>query len=114
MAHRTRAASTSAKGSGFQHFVLVIDGPPKVARHPVDLHVEPEALVRWISEPDGVNAAIGLKAGPLSQWLHREFSEAGQPIVLMETRQVKGALKVMPIQTDRRNAEGIARLLHFG
>ncbi len=32
----------------------------------------------------------------------------------METRQVKGALKAMPIKTDRRDAEGIARLLHMG
>ena len=35
-------------------------------------------------------------------------------MVLMETRQVKGALKAMPIKTDRRDAEGIARLLHLG
>ena len=34
--------------------------------------------------------------------------------MLMETRQVKGALKAMPIKTDRRDAEGIARLLHLG
>jgi transposase len=27
---------------------------------------------------------------------------------------VKGALKAMPIRTDRRGAEGIARLLHLG
>lgn len=32
----------------------------------------------------------------------------------METRQVKGALKAMPIKTDRRDAEGIARLLQMG
>ena len=34
--------------------------------------------------------------------------------MLMETRQVKSALKAMPIKTDRRDAEGIARLLHLG
>ena len=32
----------------------------------------------------------------------------------METRQVKGALQAMPIKTDRRDAEGIARLLQMG
>lgn len=32
----------------------------------------------------------------------------------METRQVKGALKAMPIKTDRCDTEGIARLLHLG
>ncbi len=47
-------------------------------------------------EDDGMKLFIGLDA------------------VLMETRQVKGALKAMPIKTDRRDAEGIARLLHLG
>ena len=75
---------------------------------------EPEALLSWIGQQDGSIAAIGLEAGPLSQWLHRGLSEAGLDIVLMETRQVKGALKAMPIKTDRRDAEGIARLLHLG
>lgn len=42
------------------------------------------------------------------------MTEAGLSVVLMETRQVKGALKAMPITTDRRDAEGIARLLHLG
>lgn len=75
---------------------------------------ESEALSCWISDQSDVIAAAVLEAGPLSQWLHRELSDAGLPVVLMETRQVKGALKAMPIKTDRRDAEGIARLLHLG
>ena len=75
---------------------------------------EPEALLSWIGEQDGSIVAIGLEAGPLSQWLYRGLTEAGLDVVLMETRQVKGALKAMPIKTDRRDAEGIARLLHLG
>ena len=46
--------------------------------------------------------------------MHHGLSNAGLDVVLMETRQVKGALKAMPIKTDRRDAEGIARLLHLG
>lgn len=75
---------------------------------------EPEELVRWTREQDRTIAAIGLEAGPLSQWLHHGLSAEGLDVVLMETRQVKGALKAMPIKTDRRDAEGIARLLHLG
>ena len=59
-------------------------------------------------------AAIGLEAGPLSHWLHKGLTEGGFEAVLMETRQVKSALKAMPIKTDRRDAEGIARLLQMG
>ncbi|WP_120633512.1 IS110 family transposase [Ruegeria sp. EL01] len=75
---------------------------------------DPEILARWLSALAHDIAAIGLEAGPMSQWLHRGLVELGLDAVLMETRQVKGALKAMPIKTDRRDAEGIARLLHLG
>lgn len=75
---------------------------------------EPEELVRALRGLPGTVVGIGLEAGPLSQWLHRALVDAGFDTVLMETRQVKGALQAMPIKTDRRDAEGIARLLHMG
>ena len=74
----------------------------------------PDALVSFMRElPHGI-AAIGLEAGPLSNWLHKGLTDAGFEAVLMETRQVKAALKAMPIKTDRRDAEGISRLLQMG
>ncbi|MBB3709810.1 hypothetical protein FHS67_006166 [Aminobacter aminovorans] len=36
---------------------------------------EPEALVCWIRIQEGTIAAIGLEAGPLSQWLHRGLTK---------------------------------------
>jgi len=75
---------------------------------------EPEDLVRVLRGLPGRVVGVGLEAGPLSQWLYQHLTEAGFPTVLMETRQVKGALKAMPIKTDRRDAEGIARLLQMG
>ena len=74
----------------------------------------PDSLVSFMSElPHGI-VAIGLEAGPLSQWLHKGLMDADFEAVLMETRQVKSTLKAMPIKTDRRDAEGIARLLQMG
>lgn len=75
---------------------------------------EPEPLVSRLRDLNGSIAAIGLQARPLSQWLHRCLGEAGLNVVLVESRPVKGALKAMPIKTDRRDAEGIARPLHLG
>ena len=75
---------------------------------------EPEALIAAIQEISHGVVGVGLEAGPLSQWLHKGLQEAGIDTVLMETRQVKGALTAMPIKTDRRDAEGIARLLQMG
>jgi transposase len=75
---------------------------------------EPEDLVKVLHTLTGRIVGVGLEAGPLSQWLYQHLTEAGFATVLMETRQVKGALKAMPIKTDRRDAEGIARLLQMG
>ncbi len=74
----------------------------------------PDSLVAFLYELPHDIAAIGLEAGPLSHWLHKGLTDAGFEAVLMETRQVKAALKAMPIKTDRRDAEGIARLLQMG
>lgn len=93
--------------------VCVISEHGKIIKE-AETESEPEVLTRWLDDLDGSIAAIGLEAGPLSQWLHRGLTEAGLDAVLMETRQVKGALKAMPIKTDRRDAEGIARRLHLG
>ncbi len=93
--------------------ICVISEHGKILKE-AEVPSEPEALARWAGTLDGTIAAIGLEAGPLSQWLHRSLTEAGFETVLMETRQVKGPMKAMPIKTDRREAEGIARLLHMG
>ena len=75
---------------------------------------EPDALISFVHGLGHDVSCIGMEAGPLSQWLYRHLTEAGLPTVLMETRQVKGALKAMPIKTDRRDALGIAQLLRMG
>ena len=93
--------------------ICVLNAHGKVARETTAAS-EPEELVTALRALSGNVIAVGLEAGPLSQWLHKYLTEAGFEAVLMETRQVKGALKAMPIKTDRRDAEGIARLLQMG
>lgn len=93
--------------------ICVVSEHGKIVRE-AEVASEPEPMLAWLRTLDGNIAALGLEAGPLSQWLHRGLTDAGLDAVLMETRQVKGALKAMPIKTDRRDAEGIARLLHLG
>ena len=75
---------------------------------------EPEALVKSLQEIDANILCVGLDAGPLSQWLHKSLIEAGFETVLMETRQAKSVMKHIPIKTDQRDAEGLARLLRTG
>ena len=56
---------------------------------------------------------IGLEAGPLSQWLHAGLTAAGLPVILIETRHVKAALKAMTVKTDRNDARGMAQLMRM-
>ena len=74
------------------------------------------------TDPDAVAAAlashapgcVGLEAGPMSEWLHTGLTHHGLQTVLMETRQVRAALKASLVKTDRRDARGIAQLLRMG
>jgi transposase len=93
--------------------VCVLDARGQIVRE-AKVESNPDALLGFFRDLDACDPSVGLEAGPLSQWLYRHLREAGYDVTLMETRQVKGALKAMPVKTDRRDAEGIARLLHMG
>lgn len=80
--------------------ICVVNEHGKIVREG-EVASEPEQLIAYLQLLNGTIAAIGLEAGPLSQWLHRGMTDAGLDAILMETRQVKGALKAMPIKTDR-------------
>lgn len=75
---------------------------------------EPEAILAWFAELGLEMEAIGLEAGPLSQWLYAAMVETELPTVLLETRQVRDAFRSMPLKTDRKDARGIAQLMRLG
>jgi len=58
--------------------------------------------------------AIGLEAGPMSEFLVAGLKKLGMDAVLMETRRVHAALSAIPVKTDRKDARGIAELLRMG
>ena len=94
------------------HFCVVdVDGKAlKEAR----VASEPDAILEWLGGLGFELQAIGLEAGPLSQWLYAAMSSAGLPVVLLETRQVSDAFRSMPVKTDRKDARGIAQLMRLG
>jgi hypothetical protein len=75
---------------------------------------EPDALTAFLASLNSPLTRVGLEAGPLSQWLYAGLQNAGFEVVLLETRHVKAALSAMIVKTDRRDARGIAQLLHRG
>ena len=75
---------------------------------------EPEAIIAWFESLGLEMTAIGLEAGPLSQWLYAAMTDAKLPVVLLETRQVRDTFRSMPVKTDRKDARGIAQLMRLG
>ena len=57
---------------------------------------------------------IGLEAGPLSQWLFSALVEAGLPVICVETRHMRAALRAQINKTDRNDARGIAQMMRAG
>jgi transposase len=67
------------------------------------------------SDPLGLEYdRIGLEAGLLSQWLYSGLSEAGLPVICVETRHMHAALAAQLNKTDRNDARGIAQMMRVG
>jgi transposase len=93
--------------------VCVVDANGKIIREG-KVASEPEDLIGWFGALGLAVTRIGLEAGPLSQWLYAALRDAGLAIELLETRHVRNALKIMPVKTDRKDAQGIAELMRLG
>ena len=93
--------------------VCVVDATGRIVRE-AKVASEPEALIAWLRGLDLELARVGLEAGPLSQWLYAAMRDAGLPVELLETRHVRDAFKAMPVETDRKDAHGIAQLMRLG
>jgi transposase len=75
---------------------------------------EPDALLGILQNGAYRFKRIGLEAGPLSQWLYSAFAEAGLPVICVETRHMRAALKAQINKTDRNDARGIAQMMRAG
>ena len=75
---------------------------------------EAEDIARVLQPYATEVVAIGLEAGPMSEWLVRGLESLGLRATLMETRRVHAALSAIPVKTDRKDARGIAELLRLG
>src|SRR3979411_2509951 len=93
--------------------VCVVDDMGKILRE-VKVVSEPEALLQVLANPGYHFKRIGLEAGPLSQWLFSVLAEAGLPVICVETRHMRAALKAQINKTDRNDARGIAPMMRVG
>src|SRR5207248_196242 len=93
--------------------VCIVDDTGKIVRE-VKVASEPAALLAVLTNPAYRFKRIGLEAGPLSQWLFSVLAEAGLPVICVETRHMRAALKAQINKTDRNDARGIAQMMRAG
>jgi transposase len=72
--------------------VCIVDETGKIVRE-VKVASEPEALLAVLTNRAYHFKRIGLEAGPMSQWLFSALAEAGLPVICVETRHMRAALK---------------------
>ena len=58
--------------------------------------------------------SIGLEAGAMSGWLHRELTKLGLPVVCLEAFQAHRFLQTHRNKTDKNDARGLAQLVRMG
>jgi transposase len=90
--------------------VCIVDDAGKIVRE-ARVASEPEALLQVLTNTIYRFKRIGLEAGPLSQWLYSVLAEAGLPVICVETRHMRAALKAQINKTDRNDARGIAQMM---
>jgi transposase len=93
--------------------VCIVDDTGEIVRE-VKVASEPDVLLPVLTNPAYHFKRIGLEAGPLSQWLFSALAEAGLPVICVETRHMRAALKAQINKTDRNDARGIAQMMRAG
>ena len=74
----------------------------------------PEAIAAFVKSHAPHVARIGLETGATSTWLWTELSVMGLPVICIDARHAKAALRMQINKSDRNDAVGIARIMQCG
>src|SRR5207253_767575 len=75
---------------------------------------DPEAIATFIRLHALHVVRIGLETGATSTWLWTELNKMGLPVICIDARHAKAALKMQINKSDRNDAAGIARIMQCG
>jgi len=75
---------------------------------------DPEAIADFIRSNATYVVRIGFESGATSTWLWTELHRMGLPVVCIDARHAKAALKMQINKSDRNDAAGIARIMQTG
>jgi transposase len=93
--------------------ICIVDRTGKIQREGV-VPSDPEAIAAFIESYSSNVARVGLEAGATSTWLWTELNKLGLPVICIDARHAKAALKMQINKSDRNDAVGIARIMQCG
>ncbi len=93
--------------------ICIVDRTGKIQREGV-VPSDPEAIAAFIESYSSNVARVGLEAGATSTWLWTELNKLGLPVICIDARHAKAALKMQINKIDRNDAVGIARIMQCG
>ena len=96
-----------------QTAVCVVDQTGKIKREGM-VASDPDTIADFIAANAPHVARNGLEAGATSTWLWTEIKKRGLPIICIDARHAKAALKMQINKSDRNDAVGIARIMQCG
>jgi len=93
--------------------ICVVDQTGKIVREGT-VASNPEAIAAFVKSHAPHVVRIGLETGATSTWLWTELKKMGLPIICIDARHAKAALKMQINKSDRNDAFGIARIMQCG
>jgi transposase len=93
--------------------ICIVDGTGKIVREGT-VASNPEAIAAFIRSHAPHVVRIGLETGATSTWLWTELDKMYLPIICIDARHAKAALKMQINKSDRKDAFGIARIMQCG
>jgi transposase len=96
-----------------QTAVCIVDQKGAV-KHEAMIPSDPEAIADFVQAHVESAVRIGLESSPTSTWLWTELNKMGLPVICIDARHAKAALKMQINKSDRNDAVGIARIMQTG
>jgi transposase len=93
--------------------ICIVDQIGKIVREGV-VASNPEAIAVFIKSRAPHAERIGLETGATATWLWTELNKMGLPVICIDARHAKAALKMQINKSDRNDAVGIARIMQCG
>src|SRR5437660_2845379 len=93
--------------------VCIVDRTGKIEREGV-VASDPGAFAVFMKSQRQYVVRIRLETGPTSTWLWTELNKMGLPVICIDARHAKAALKLQINKSDRNDAVGVARIMQCG